>query len=1463
MKKKDTLGTLFGNAPSDALDVVTPTNKHGGLYPGQAQPTGTRMMGFGEPGTAERFNRALAAVQKNVDSLVGHFSSDEVAVRRFTKSEIAALTAVNAGSVAISTIAAPFDKCYLYVGPNADQMGVPIGFAYGADAVARREGQPVYATISDIDNGGVTSYLATNTLAEALRDHLPDMLTTPIAIGTVAAGSFASQLFYRDGVRLTATWKSVHALRGAYLKIGGNLNAGWWRIIDFSDDGYTAIVNKTATKKIFVDTTSGSGLAAWTATKGVQFTGPSNQVYYLMDTEDLGGGLGILHVYPFSGTTRNGYPINDVRSLALSDTLTSTEAVPITIDVVAAGTVYEETDESILLDIGASSGPSTLDVYCPPGFVPLGCGVNVTVDFSENLPYAGAGAGEDLVMYGAVLMQPDDKMRSGGMDDSDIYATQQESLHPAYLGLMFDILSRAGTNGDRKLRVVTHINDASEYQISVVDTATGSVVFGVYETGQIMDGLAAAPFNFYRSEEVSLLANISMGQAIEQVVHTPALLNDPGFSRNVGPETISYNDIHLRTAGQYEIIPAGTIANPGWGATTTYYIYYDASAQAMVYSTTASDVKSPGLAGSGDDYPTGGDVLLAKMVTDGASAIDTLTTARRIRGIEDRIYVTVGGKGDFDTISDAVAYLREIATTTVIDAPTPFIIRLLEKQTITSTQSLIFPQTVGGWDTPIIIEGGVADIDILFDPAGGVDMPMFQISLGSWEFRDLKLDYNPAVGALVEPLIEALYFQNLTLRRVVMERGSGYPGAVVLVKPVAVNVTANDVLLEGCKFYWDDTGLQQAVCVVQNVGAAKTLTLDNIHIRDCEFWYTGGAVGGEVVHLDPTALRQQCVLEDVRIIGDQPDVTSAYTGIYVNVENAVLNRCFVESCALYAYHVGPGGAGTKILDSRMLTYATHGLTSTVTRGVFGEAGGLVLDRMDILFEQGLGIDIQADGCVLRDCKVSFNTVDANYGGGIYIDGIAPKLSNCIVEGHPTLYQAVSPGIELTGTCASFDMRGCTAQNWSAGDGTYESGVAGAITAPAAFTEAAKVFTGFADRVLCILDQATESNLGVYNIATAAGANITVAGAAPFGANDAACTWAIPAVGILVRATGYSSGNTVDTVGGAGAYGLGICFLHDGALQAATSLGDRATNTLCGIAAHRVDLRATASKVYGTQYHGIICRAGKVALVGCEVGTCAHHGIFVDEGAGAASEADGSRFIGNTVSVYGTNVLGSPSWGLFCESENCAFVGNTTEDAGIAAAYSIYIGESHTALLAGNALDLTLGGDHVIGKCGWFETFDVVYDVAGPYATLYYVPEDNRNGKLYADLGGANRMSKVLFSVGDDFLTVYHHGTPSTLAGAAAVFVNLASTNPVSSLCMNSDIGVDGYVNSYRGRRVKIRQTAVGGLTATTLFGDAITGGGWAASTVETGRITHQNAGDPTPEPVETVYRQVEQDNVAG
>lgn len=1468
MKKKDTLGTLMGNTPSAALDTVTPANKHGGLYPGQSQPTGSRLLALGEPGIAERFNRALGAVQQGVDTVVGTFSSDTVIARRFTTAEIAALTAVNAASVTISTIAAPFDPCYLYVGLNADQMGIPIAFAYAADAVARRQGQLVYASISDIDNGGATSYLATNALiAEAARDHLPDTLTTPVAIGTVAGGSFAAQLFYRDGIRLTTSWRStpVFALRGAYLRVGGTLNAGWWRIIDFSDDGYTAIVNKTAAKKIFVDTTSGSGLAAWTAIEGQQFIGPSGQIFYLMDTVDLGGGLGVLYVYPFSGTTRNGYPINDVRSLALGDTLSDVvTAGAITIDVVAAGTVYEETDESILLDIGASTGPSTIDVFCPPGFVPLGCGVNVTVDFSENLPYVAPPGGEDLTMYGAVLMQPDDKLRSGGIDDSDTYSTQQETLHPAYLSLMFENLSRVGTNGDRKLRVVTHVSDSSVYQISVVDTATGAVVFGVDETGNFVSTAGAAPFDFFRSASLIWVENMSMGQAIDMNRHTPMLYTDPAFARVVGPETIDYTTLAFSTAGQYYVLSgAGKTIAPGagWG-TTTWFIYFDASvgsadphSDILLTTTPAVDINPQDIPGGANDYPTGSDVLLG-VVTTSAGAIVSITPALKVAGLEATLPITVGGDAaNFDDLQDAFDFIAAVYT--LDQFPYPAEIQIVRPLTVTGNYTLNLGAPTG-YDLGVKIIGATRGPAINWAPAGAG--ALFNVTSGCVDMERLVVKIDMTAGAQPFMLYDAAGYVRLQDIRVEPTvPGTDYLTYFLRVWSSAGIKEVADIDVVGCV----------APCTIEAIdieSGAGTCNVTRIFIDRCKFNLELG--GGSAIYLVPdTVATVEVLVRNVRLISDTAANPLEY-GVRSDCARATIENLIVEGYATNGICLTANASGT-IIRGGLLSQEGVALSLPDARGVYAFAASEITIE-GVTFRPGLGYSVEFTGAnvTVCNCRIECNAIDADYSGTIY--GRAGAVSASLRENY--FYgkigrHALSPAILFEG--ATSDL--VTIDNnkfylW--GDaGWMESGVAGAILNPTDFQAAGKAFAGFEGRILLIWDADTD-NIGGFRISSVSvGPDDTLTcDDASFDGVPAGLVWAIPPAVIVVDGLSVSlTGNEIYAVGdpAVGEGGIGV-FIQHPLLSRSSYLGaNKVIVAGQAFVSNRAPLTVEGGQIQYMSHYGIIVRKDHAFVGGVDLNSVDCSGIWVH---GSGIEADGSHICGNRIRTVGNTALTNTQCAIYTSGASSNVSGNTLYGLGANIATSIYTGA--TSVVVGNHLDGVDMVDTTTTPNFTQETITVAKDATVIIGAIVVVVSDDppvsgaatafphpRFAKLFsADAGVAGHRSKIMCDgATGDFIPVYYDAFPaSNFVHAVDLYVDSLATDPTlwfTSYNAGFTGDYDLFVETAQGRFIRIVSRAWVVTDYSVYLDYNGVSGGVTAS--ETGLLYHRGA------PATTYYPQTD------
>jgi len=1008
----DTTGKLVGNTPEN-LTGATPANRVGGYLPGTAQPTGTKFMAYGESGTSDAFNRAFAGVSAQNDLQQMTLSQPNVVPCTFDYTILNAaagpglgldMSAAGGATIDIDTSAAGVMYAYIGMVKDLTLHGMPFNVSHNP-AHAVRANARVRQVFDTVTYDAAPMFAAASTVSTTLA--LPTEVA-PLAnlqSSLAAAGS----TFNRDSIS-GVTWANYHALPGAFIRVSDVLNRGWYQIASIDAAGTTATLMKNAAKRIPAGTFVDGGAPAWTGHLGTLFTTPGGQGFYVFDVDTANGWV---YVHTFTGPNWAAGSVNDI--YALTDGLVLTNAASgDSFAVDFTGRAIEDVGEPLVMDTGAGTG--TYDIYCPPGFVPMGTsGTHAcTIDFTAALDNAG-GATDRYFLNIGIHAPTEDIYNSLTASGLALRAPAMQHLNAR--SDLAEISQRSGA-GDLKVRVTNHSADAYNVpQIAVYEESTAVPMMWVSDTGWIYNGNASAdesvaPYDAYLSTAVSVQKNIIMGQLQNEGVNSARLLNQ-GRMTFTGNNINFLEDVWLSTAGlTHKVAAASPVLTAGVdytiAASKTFFVYYEASSRDIKAHFDASNITfSDYYAAGAAPYPTGGDVILGWFTTDAGSNVTSIGSSKAVARIDSVLPITVGtdGEANFSGWNSAVAFVRQYNVFLANSGVTSDFNFKYELRAISDT-TVVTEIDLTDLDVDLVIDGG--SHTHTWTPGGAarsffkVENDVANVTIRNFDVFSSWAGNNGFAFLRVTPpgagggTLERIHIQS------VREVGSSVSDHFYYQDGVGTTLVK--------KLHIEDVYWTSALTGIHVSGAAGTHYLGEYVIEN--FFFVAGdtaAAYGIYIHLVADALTQNTPLARREITGCHLRLDSNPAGGGDEFDYGILvggptaDHTVIRDCSVYDYKIDgiTLGAPNCSVSGKTLVDHTGGGTVSTGRAISVNATGCVVDGATVAGHNG------ALACIYLtsagNSKILNTRVDQSSGSvgtiGVYVDGsVGCEVRGCTFVG---------------------------------------------------------------------------------------------------------------------------------------------------------------------------------------------------------------------------------------------------------------------------------------------------------------------------------------------------------------------------------------------------------------------------------------------------------------------------------
>ena len=1181
MKNYRTLGTLSGyTGTKDVIDDTTVPNNWGGAYPGQPQPAGTAFIGHREGGSSDQWNRALGALGENLDIIRGMFTSAQIAGFGFDSAWFSGLGAGvglnqqphGATQIDLEAFNAGESPLFMYVGvssPADHNRGAPF-FLYYSDITHPKNLHTIPDVVTDVQYGGNSMWSTAGVGSDiGLVDDLPLEVTTggagsPLCLMNSITYGVATDIFDVDGIRMVGGWYGMGAVPGSFIKVTGAKNPGWYQITEITANDTKAILTRSAAKRITMDPLDVVALAG----AGMDFGWRlevlnSGRFFYVMDYDVV---TGEIWLHPWLGspvldqtTAAQLHKANDVTDIGAATVL------HLSADILVGATfgtvlTVDEMGEDLIFDIGDTSTTSVYS-YAPPGFLPIGW--NAVAATTAHLIIAGGltalpSSPVDLGMGFGVMDMAGDYMTSSysvGGRTTNYAPTNQESSLPYRTSQDLHRVTEAGPNNDTKVRTVAHPSDSGDAQQWVADS-TAALTAGFDETGSVLygnvisaDPNAQAPYEYFRTENGNLMAQLSQLQAINFSCNTPRLLfaDTLGFAAPAPANSVVWNTLTFTVAGLFTEIPAGSIRpGPGWGgAPATWFVFYDTALEVVAVDTALPTRRD--LPGGVNDYPVAGFVLLAIVHANdiGPDQANYVTGAREFQNLEHMLPLVVGNTGDanFGTLEEAfhfmnttwndlkISFPAEIQLTGNLTGATGTItvasgiknVRIVGKNT-TGT-NCVFMQAL---DEPMFAFGGDADLSITFE--------------------NVEFSWISALGGVepfisIESFMDELVFRNCTFTHT----GTSCPSFIRF--NVVAGLSLGSLIMEGCAFEADN---------IVDMSGAQPYDVTHFYVDGCEFTAAGGPGSGIAFDIQGTpTINPMVVLANSKFDGWVTGVSVISAADY-KFRNLLFENCTdihmnifgsgqveIEGCDFYASSFSPA-----VSPSGVVTVASaHGIVSKCR-------------FFDV--PEGYSVNATGNGVHVLNCQVDLTglafVADTDYEGQIRLDGNYCVADGCQMEAGTARFGSLGAYLLDGAYCT---LRGSRLYDWGSvaqktdTDGSF-------LGAPVEFSSPGTPIAGTdAAKYLHVFDTVGLANTGVFLITSVSGTPAAQSTHATWVAGDGRngnISWGIRnAVGVMVQGNHATIENCeFEGIGDSGLpeeMGIGIMYPLDGSSMSTLTIQD--------------------------------------------------------------------------------------------------------------------------------------------------------------------------------------------------------------------------------------------------------------------------------------------------------------------
>jgi len=950
------------------------------------------------------------------------------------------LTGGAAANLDIATaVGATIGPLYVNVGLFLDQvMGQPFSVTHGPAHTYRagaKVRQQLAAAGVTYDAGAMFNANSTLTLA----------LTQPTEVaplahlfGTLSPGAGAN-VFERDGISGLGAFSAMDVYPGAYVKISGTVNPGWYQIVEIDGTGRKAVLMKTAAKKIPIDTFVPAPWVGGPYT-GHVFQTAAGQYFYVFDYDyDAGSGEGYLWVHPWTGVPWTTGQVNNIYALADNDVLTNAASGE-TCQVDFTARAIEDVGEPIVFDTSVAAASTGFDFYCPPGFVPIGtAGHTVAVNFAAALD---GGAATDLYRLNiGVHAATEDMYRYLSESAFAVSSTpQMEHLNArASLGE----ISQPGTNSDKKVRVTAHNADLWDEPQVAVYNASGAPVAWTNEDGWTYNAVApaatekVAPFDAYRSASVSIQRNIIEQQTGNELTNAGRLLSDPGFSTpGASPDIDAANDFFVSTAGVTAQISAASpliTSGGGWaGLNTTYFLYYVAATGAVAATDTPANILFSDLGdpAGASPYPVGGDVLLGWFTTAGGNVLD-VQPARVFGKFDHALALTVGSgeSANFSTIESAVGFVQNLLTFVTAGGTGDSDYNFEATIRLTSSVVVTAATTITQLDSLVIDGDGHT---LTWAPTGVTDIFIVDGDVTSLTLKNVVIAHDDTASAghaaiLMSPLTAHSTTAQLILENITFAAVSGYPAHLLQITSggnnqnlgrlevtnVSWESTEHGINIDGVTAgvvglgSWDindfrfraraNAATQAAINIRLDDAIATTYSkafrkVRNCHLH-CESTVAGDAFGYGVYLTGAHADHAQVLSTHIYDV--------AVTAVYGDVEYLVVgDGCEINNTACTI--VGPIGPAIysnqpypRIKDVAITDYDGTAFCILTPQADYGIVGPGIHNVAATKTPSGNGFQIGGEKCVVKES--TFSSLIANGGSAIAFTADGGKCLNNTIQ----------------------------------------------------------------------------------------------------------------------------------------------------------------------------------------------------------------------------------------------------------------------------------------------------------------------------------------------------------------------------------------------------------------------------------------------------------------------------------
>ena len=1353
------VGKLAGYTDTkNIIDTNAAPNRWGGAYPGVAQPDGTAFWAFREAGLSSTWNRGLGNLSRNIDYLMGFLRGNTILPYRMDSTYFDATgETLNTHAGATSNIdlttyaaaATQLSPFYMYVGMYADPNYPVYTLLYGIGHPT--VGWPVAIAPADVTWGGASLWPAFALGAEGLSAEV----AIPAAMAHIAAP--AGTIFGTDCLLNVGNWYNYGALVGAYIYISGNKNQGWYQISDIRNQGTEAVITKNIAKKVIFNAGDVAALITAGLGSGSRLEDTANNHYYYILGLDTTTDAVWFHAFG-GNLIGSGASVNDVNALTVGDILTDITGAAVAVTVA----VIEDVSDATILDIGAGS-TTDFYVYAPPGYLPVGW---------------GAG-------YPAALL-----VLASNPDPGD-----------------YELL--CGHNGtfDEILRPANQVNP---YGISL-PTLLMQIPYLLAVASTLFEA-AAAPFDFFRSELITYMENIAQTQAQHQLDLRPRISDLQGLTFSHGPEVVSWTSLWVNSSGVLKDLSADTLPDPGYGAgPETWYMYYDVSAQALAATLVPANIQAPDLPGGANDYPVGGDILIA-VISSNAAAITAVYGNKVSRELDRMLPTTVGVAADnpsFTSLQEAFDFIYHFSTA---GWKIGLLSTITETGTITiSNVSLveIYPITKGAY--------------ITWQPTA--DVPLFSLAVTGFVSSSLTctdisvLNDFSIIGASTKPIFSGDgNISSFTLNNFTSSGDTAYQIFATDV-PALATYTISDMSVVDSVLSTDNIAFS-----FTDIG---TLKLKKLTIKNTD--WTAHAAGAAGIYIDSSGAYVPSVTLDTTSFSCDDFANSyaltAATAITLRVKSTTISdyvqaglSCTSASCRVHVTQdntfsgstVGTGPTGNAIYCNGFVTIKDNTFTN------WGR-------------QESVYIDTVSTSSHIADNEFTMITAITS-GGKLYYSGaIASYAVTSDIRGNTIMGRAAggyadSAAIKVNGQHV-IDKNIIT--DWGA-SGPKNSGIAGTIGALNTFSDGAYAFT--LGEIVSIWNAASVQDRGIFRVSIG-GSPATLDGVLDVGdTNNGTLTWVeSPPIAIRLGGSGVVSDNIINTIGIAGGTllqkGIGIAYLYG--VGSADTI-DVSGNTISGVSRAIVDVYTDANstfrgnKILSATLEGIIKYSGAATISGNS--TVSDAAGIVLCGKVTVDTPDTSVISGNRVRV--TGALASslcPACGYFT-GDCLAISGNVFVDIGLANLHGIYI-----------------DGDMWTNTGNIFKITAVKKAITGPGGVFVQAADYGFDGIIIANNGGAVAGNQFYIELCDSYScrgaepamalvtqTYLSTQVSSILVSKAFSFATVAVqlTNGGTYLEANLSgsglpVGSSVYLHTAEGKVFEVRDNAGGGAGVAVMY-DIIT-----------------------------------------